>query len=79
MTKRNTSLKEKKLRENLKIDEKVLLADRIKKKSALRKFYKQSVQNIAYFNRDKLFSIRKNRKLIKLIITGSKIEKTIKF
>ena len=40
MTKRNTSLKEKKLRENLKIDEKVLLAERIKKKSALRKFYK---------------------------------------
>ena len=32
-----------------------MLAERIKKKSAPGKFYKQSVQNIAYFSRDKIF------------------------
>ena len=55
--------KRKKLRENLNIGEKVLvLAERIKKKSAPGKFYKQSVQNIAYFNKEKTFSIRKKQK-----------------
>ena len=40
--------------------EKVLvLAKRIKKKSAPGKCYWQSVQNIQYFNKDKIFSIRK--------------------
>ena len=40
----------KKLRENLNINEKVLvLAERIKKKSAAGKFYKQSVINIVHF------------------------------
>ena len=32
-----------------------MLAERIKKKSAPGKFYKQSVQNISYFSRDKIF------------------------
>ena len=55
--------KGRKLRENLNIGEKVLvLAERIKKKSAPGKFYKQSVQNIAYFNKEKTFSIRKKQK-----------------
>ena len=46
--------KRKKLRENLNVGEKVLvLAERINKKSAPGKFYKQSAQNIAYFNREK--------------------------
>ena len=49
------------------IGEKVLvLAERIKKKSAPGKFYKQSVQNIAYFNRERTFSIRKKKKIDKI-------------
>ena len=44
----------KKLREDLMIGEKVLvIAKRIKKKAAPGRFYKQSVQNICYFNKDK--------------------------
>ena len=51
----------KKLRENLNIGEKVyILAERIKKKTAPGKFYKQSVQNISYFNKNVIYSIRKN-------------------
>ena len=47
------------MREELSIDEKVfVLAERIKKKSAPGKFYKQSVQNISYFNKEKTFIIR---------------------
>ena len=54
--------KTKKLRENLNLEEKVLvLTERIKKKITL-KILEQSVQNIAYFNRKKSFSIRKNQK-----------------
>ena len=56
--------KRRKFRENLNICEKVLvLAERIRKKSAPGKFYKQSVQNISYFNKEKTFSIRKKRKI----------------
>ena len=52
--------KRNKLRENLNIGEKVyILAERIKKKSAPGKFYKQSVQNISYFNKDVIYTIRK--------------------
>ena len=52
--------KQERRRENLSIGEKVyVLAERIKKKSAPGKFYKQSVQNISYFNKDTVFSIRK--------------------
>ena len=52
--------KQKKLREFLNIEEKVcILAERIKKKTALGKFYEQSVQNISYFNKDVIYSIRK--------------------
>ena len=44
------SKKRKKLREDLNIGEKVyVLAERIRKKSAPGKFYKQSVQKISYF------------------------------
>ena len=54
--------KRKKLRENLNIGEKVyILAERIKKKSAPGKFYKQSVQNIRYFNKDVIYTIRKKQ------------------
>ena len=41
--------KKKKLREF-----QYILAERIKKKSATGKFYKQSVQNIDYFNKEKI-------------------------
>ena len=50
-------LKKKQLREDLSIDEKVyVLAERIKKKSAPGKFYKQSVQNISYFNKKNIYN-----------------------
>ena len=52
--------KRKKLRSELLVGEKVyVLAERIKNKSAPGKFYKQSVQNISYFNKDKTFTVRK--------------------
>ena len=52
----------KKLRENLNIGEKVyVLAERIKKKSAPGKFYKQSVQNISYFSKETVYTIRKKK------------------
>ena len=54
------SAKRKKLRDELFVGEKVfVLAERIKKKTARGKFYKQSVQNISYFNKDRTFIIRK--------------------
>ena len=54
--------KRKRLRENLSIGEKVyVLAERITKKNASGKFYKQSVQNISYFNKDTVFPIRKKQ------------------
>ena len=60
--KRNCGRKRKKLRENLVIGEKVyVLAERIKKKSVQGKFYEQSVQNISYFNKDTVFTIRKKQ------------------
>ena len=41
------------------IGEKVLvLAERIKKKDARGRFYKQSVQNISYFNKQRTLTIR---------------------
>ena len=52
--------KRKKFRENLNIGEKIyILVERIKKKTAPGKFYKQSVQNISYFNKDVIYTIRK--------------------
>ena len=52
------SLKKKQLREDLSIGEKVfVLAERIKTKSAPGKFYKQPVQNVSYFNKEKIFTI----------------------
>ena len=64
----------RKLRENLNIGKKVLvLAERIQKKSAHEKFYRQSVQNFSFFNKEKTFAIRKKPKTNKLIIIGLKI------
>ena len=52
--------KRKKLMDKLNIGERVyVLAERIKKKSAPGKFYKQSVQNISSFNKDTIFTVKK--------------------
>ena len=57
------SRKKKKLCEELNVGEKVLiLAERLKKKSVLGKLYKQSVQNISYFNRENVFIITNKKK-----------------
>ena len=54
--------KRKKLRENLNVGERVyILAKRIKKKSTPGKFYKQSVQNNSYFNKETIYIIRKKK------------------
>ena len=54
----------KKLRSPLYLDEKVLvLAERLKKKDALSKFFKTSTDNIPFFNREKIFRIYKRAKL----------------
>ena len=56
--------KRKKLREDLMIGEKVLvLAERIKKKNAPSRFYKQSVQNISYFNKQRTFMIKEKHSI----------------
>ena len=38
-----------------------VLAEGIKKKSAPGKFYKQSVQNISYFNKENIYKFRKKK------------------
>ena len=56
--------KRKKLRDELFVGEKVfVLAERIRKKAAPGNFYKQSVQNISYFNKDKTFIIKRMRSI----------------
>ena len=56
--------RQKKLRNPLLLDEKVLvLTERLKKKDAPSKFYKASTDNIPFFNRDKIFTIYKRAKL----------------
>ena len=56
--------RQKKLRNPLYLDEKVLvLAERLKKKDAPSKFYKASTDNIPFFNRDKIFTIYERAKL----------------
>ena len=57
-------LTKRKLRDELFMSEKVfILAERIRKKAALGKFYKQSVQNINYFNKDRTFIICRIRSI----------------
>ena len=56
--------RQKRLRNPLLLDEKVLvLAERLKKKDAPSKFYKASTDNIPFFHRDKIFTIYKRAKL----------------
>ena len=67
MTKKTNSVKKKQLRTGLSIGERVyVLAERIKKKSASGKFYKQSVQNISYFNKEKIFVNRTKQMIDKI-------------
>ena len=40
-----------------------IIAERIKKKAAPDKFYKESVQNTSYFNKDRTFIIRRIRSI----------------
>ena len=55
------------MRTGLSIGERVyVLAERIKKKSASGKFYKQSVQNISYFNKEKMFVNRAKQTIDKI-------------
>ena len=49
------------------ISEKVLaLVEKIKKEAVPGKCYKQSVQNISYFNKERTFMIRKKQKIDKI-------------
>ena len=63
--KKKYKAKRRKLRENLNIGEKVLVSAEGNSK-APGKFYKQSLQNISYFNKKKTFSIRKKQKIDKI-------------
>ena len=55
------------MRTGLSIGERVyVLAERIKKKSASGKFYKQSVQNISYFNKEKILVNRGKQTIDKI-------------
>ena len=48
--------KRKKLREKLNVGESIyVLAGRIKKENAPGKFYKETVQNISYFNKETIY------------------------
>ena len=63
MIKKKYAAKKRKLHENLNIGKKVfVLAERINKKSASGKFYKQTVQNFSYFNQKTVFTIRNKKK-----------------
>ena len=56
--------KRKKLREKLNVGERVyVLAGGIKKKSAPGKFYKETVQNISYFNKETVYVVRERKKI----------------
>ena len=67
------------LTEDLAIGEKILfLAERIRKKPAPGKFYKQLVQSISYFNKKETFFVRnkpKNNKNTYYWVKNSKINK----
>ena len=77
--KKRYAAKRNKLRESLMICENVLvLAERIKKKAAPGKFYKQSVRNISYFNKDRTFIIRKKQSIDKVKIISLQMLEIIK-
>ena len=51
----------------------------IRKKSAPGKFYKQTVQNISYFNKENVFTIRNKKKIDKKIYYWLKNTETNKY
>ena len=57
----------------------MILAERIKKKTARGKFYKQIVQNISYFNKKEIFTIRNKQKIDKNMYYWVKNLKTNKY
>ena len=57
----------------------MVLAERIRKKSAPGKFYKQSVQNIACFNKEQTFVIRTKQKIDKIVYYWLKNSKNNKY
>ena len=57
----------------------MILAERIKKKTARGKFYKQIVQNISYFNKKEKFTIRNKQKIDKNMYYWVKNLKTNKY
>ena len=72
--------KKKKPQENLNVGKKVLvLAERIRKKSTPGEFYKQSVQNITYFNKEQTFIIRTKQKTEKVVYYWLKNSKHNKY
>ena len=74
------SAKRRKLRKNLNVVDRVLLlTEGIKKKSATGKVYKQSVQNIACFNKEQVLSIRTKQKVDKITYYWLKNVKNNKF
>ena len=55
------------MREDFSVGEKVyVLAERIKKKSHPGEFYKQSVQNTSYFNKEEIFVIKAKKVIDKI-------------
>ena len=66
--KKNSKL-HRKLREPLKIEEKILaLAARLKKKDAPGILYKSTTESISFFNREQVFVVRKVVKISNTII-----------
>ena len=61
---RRKDRRQKKLRNPLNLDEKVLvLAERLKKKDAPSKLFKATTENTSFYNREKIFTIYKRAKL----------------
>ena len=72
-------MKKKKITEDLSIGEKVyVLAERIKKKNAPGKFYKQSAQNTSYFKKEKIFTIQAIQTIDKITYYWLKNTETIR-
>ena len=62
-TLKKKQMNKRKLREPLMIGEKVLgFSERIKKKDAPGKLYKSTAQNKSFFNKDKIFIVKKELK-----------------
>ena len=79
-TQKKYSAKRRELQKNVNVVDRVLvLAEGIKKKLAPAKVCKQSVQNIACFNKEQVFSIRTKQKVDKITYNWLKNVKNNKF